>query len=145
METTILIAGLLLSLSVFLLLQRSRRPTPPTITKPTSSALTAVLPSTRTILFSAGSAQLDATAIDQLRQTLDDLAAQPALYVELQGCADSSGNAARNRRLCTERSQAVARYLIDAGLPAERLRTTPGVILPAGAAGRKTTISFHLE
>ena len=78
-----------------------------------------------TINFATGSAKI--AAADQAR--LDDLAQKAkgwtGYIVEVQGYADSTGNAAMNTKLSQARAQAVIDYLVQHGLPIRHI-TAPG-------------------
>jgi outer membrane protein OmpA-like peptidoglycan-associated protein len=78
-----------------------------------------------TINFATGSAKI--AAADQAR--LADLAQkakdQTGYIIEVQGYADSTGNAAMNTKLSQARAQAVIDYLVQHGVPIRHI-TAPG-------------------
>jgi outer membrane protein OmpA-like peptidoglycan-associated protein len=73
------------------------------------------------IHFARASADLDGRS----RPTLDELAriarACPEVLIEIEGHTDAEGTPERNAGLSKRRAEAVAQYLAEAGVDAERL------------------------
>ena len=61
--------------------------------------------------------------VDRLRLAAAALKADPSLVVTLEGHTCSLGSATYNRALGSRRASAVKAYLVDAGVPADRLLT----------------------
>lgn len=75
-----------------------------------------------TISFSLGSAQLDDNALAKIRDVARTLLSMKN-PVTLVGHTDDSGDDARNLALSKQRSEAVRKVLVEAGISAERLST----------------------
>jgi len=60
------------------------------------------------------------SVLDQLAQSLQQY---PNTIVRIEGHTDSTGSAAFNQTLSENRAQAVASYLIQRGVPANRIQT----------------------
>lgn len=111
----------------------------------------AVLSDSRSVNFRSGSAQLD----DDSRYALDQIAEFayrcPDIGIEVGGHTDNVGRASANQRLSQVRAEAVVSYLVDEGLPPERLVATGyGAALPkypndtAANRARNRRIEFKL-
>jgi len=95
----------------------------------------------RGVHFDFDKARLRSDALPILDEAVNALKAHPATDVDVNGYTDSVGSAAYNRRLSERRAAAVADYLEQKGIPAERLFThgfgaTDFVASNATAAGR---------
>jgi outer membrane protein OmpA-like peptidoglycan-associated protein len=90
-----------------------------------------------TVLFAAGQATVSATG----KQDLDTLAKQAkaltGYLIEVEGFADSSGNAVLNEKLSLERSQAVVDYLTEYG------GISPLHLLAPGAMGTSQPVASN--
>lgn len=97
-----------------------------------------------TINFATGSAKI--AAADQAR--LADLAQkakdQTGYIIEVQGYADSTGNAAMNTKLSQARAQAVIDYLVQHGVPIRHI-TAPGAYGETDPAASNETASGRAE
>ena len=96
-----------------------------------------------TVLFDAGRADVSATGKSDLDRLAQQAKALNGYLLEVEGFADSSGNAARNEKLSLERSQAVVDYLTENGvisplhlLAPSAMGTTQPVASNETAAGR---------
>jgi outer membrane protein OmpA-like peptidoglycan-associated protein len=75
-----------------------------------------------TVLFEIGKATLLAESQSLLDDVATVLVQHPEVkYVEVAGHTDSTGKAAKNRKLSQDRAEAVRLYLIDKSVAAERL------------------------
>ncbi len=81
-----------------------------------------VISKTRAIYFRSGSAKLDTTSAPLLDRLADIAQRCPDVTIEVAGHTDSDGSSAANKRLSDARARAVARYLTQRGVGAERLR-----------------------
>ncbi len=75
----------------------------------------------RRTYFDRGSAELDDTAKRTLKSQAAWLKEHPGWYAKLQGHADDPGNAAANQALSAKRAETVMAYLVQEGVPADRL------------------------
>ena len=96
-----------------------------------------------TVFFDAGKADLSATSKSDLGQVAQQAKALSGYLLEVEGFADSSGNASLNEKLSLERSQAVVDYLVENGgisplhlLAPSAMGTTQPVASNETAAGR---------
>lgn len=95
---------------------------------------------TEPITFRRASANIS----DQSRRDLQELARRlqsfPRYYLKVIGHARSDGDAEANRRLARARAEAAARFLVEQGIDADRIRTEaePGM----GAGGEAQSVSF---
>lgn len=78
--------------------------------------------STGAITFASGTAELAPGSRGLLDAVADVLTRYPAILVQVQGHTDSEGTSRSNRRLSQHRADAVAAYLIEAGVPDPALR-----------------------
>ncbi|MEO0830013.1 MAG: OmpA family protein, partial [Pseudomonadota bacterium] len=76
---------------------------------------------TGNIYFGSGSARLDEASRPLLETLADVVARCPNLLVEVAGHTDSDGSEISNRRLSEERARAVAGFLVETGIEADRL------------------------
>lgn len=75
------------------------------------------------ILFPVDSPQLGEQARALLDELVGKLADEPHLHVRVIGHTDSTGPAEHNQRLSERRAESVANYLIEQGIPSERIST----------------------
>ena len=73
------------------------------------------------IEFETGSARLTASAQDQIRSVAEILKAFPSVAIKVGGYTDSTGDAAANRRLSTERARTTMNALVALGVSQQRL------------------------
>ena len=78
--------------------------------------------STGAIVFESGAAELTPASREILDAVADVLVDHPTVSAEVQGHTDSEGGARANRRLSQRRADAVAAYLVSAGVPDPALR-----------------------
>lgn len=77
---------------------------------------------TLNVTFPAGKTILNAASKDEVKKLAEFLKEYPSTYVNIEGHTDSSGNAAANKRLSTQRANAVRESLIkDFGVAADRV------------------------
>ena len=74
------------------------------------------------VYFRTASAEPEPEFRPQVRRLAEFLSAFPEVRLELEGHADRRGSEAFNRRLSERRAAAVRALLLEAGLPAERVR-----------------------
>jgi len=91
------------------------------------AAETAASPADRTLVlkyvtFETGSAQLTELSRYELANVVEAMQANPALKIEVGGHTDNTGEATANQVLSQQRADAVMAYLIDKGIPSDRLR-----------------------
>jgi outer membrane protein OmpA-like peptidoglycan-associated protein len=75
------------------------------------------------ITFSTGSSKLQRDANKHLDKAAEFLLKRRNLQLRIEGHTDSTGNEAKNRELSRRRAEAVKRYLVQRGVPADRLIT----------------------
>lgn len=75
----------------------------------------------RNILFEFDSADLKAESLAVLDQVVEYLRSNPGVSMEIQGHTDNVGTAEYNLRLSSRRAQTVRDYLMNKGIPPERL------------------------
>ena len=80
-------------------------------------------PPLRSVSFAKGGVALATEQRDRLDETVEVLKRFPDLRVELRGHTDSRGTPSSNRGLATRRAEAVARYLVEAGVEQHRVET----------------------
>lgn len=73
------------------------------------------------LFFETGSSTLTANSKYELQNVIDALNNYPNLKVELAGHTDNTGSPEPNQTLSENRAQAAMQYLIDKGVPANRL------------------------
>lgn len=73
------------------------------------------------ILFSRASAELDRRSLPTLRRLAQAAEACPDVTIEVEGHTDAEGTDERNQRLSERRAQAVVDYLVERGVPIERM------------------------
>lgn len=76
-----------------------------------------------TVLFKAGRPELLPSASPVLNQLATELKSRPRLQLRIAGHADKLGEPDKNQTLSEQRAEAVKVFLVQAGVPAERLRT----------------------
>lgn len=76
----------------------------------------------RNVFFETGSAALLPTSTAELGRLVALLQETPALRIQISGHTDDVGDDASNQTLSENRAKAVYEYLIQNGIPAERLR-----------------------
>src|SRR3954471_19023184 len=76
------------------------------------------------IRFESGRAVIDPDSAGLLDRLTETAMRCPAANVEIAGHTDADGNDSFNQQLSERRAQAVADYLVQAGLPAERFTAT---------------------
>jgi OOP family OmpA-OmpF porin len=97
-----------------------------------------------TINFKTGSAKIapeDQARLADLAQKAKD---QTGYIIEIQGYADSTGNAAMNTKLSQARAQAVIDYLVQHGVPVRHI-TAPGAYGETDPAASNETSSGRAE
>ena len=75
------------------------------------------------ITFSTGSAKLRRDASKHLDQAAEFLLKRRNLQLRIEGHTDSTGNESKNRELSRRRAESVKRYLVQRGVPPDRLIT----------------------
>jgi OOP family OmpA-OmpF porin len=75
-----------------------------------------------TIRFESGRATIDPDSQGLLDRLIEAALRCPTANIEVAGHTDSDGDPAANQALSAKRAQSVADYLIQAGLPADRLK-----------------------
>jgi OOP family OmpA-OmpF porin len=76
------------------------------------------------IRFESGSATISADSAGLLDRLAEIALRCPAAAIEIVGHTDADGDAAANQALSEARAKAVADYLVKAGLPADRFKTS---------------------
>jgi len=97
-----------------------------------------------TVNFKTGSAKIapeDQARLADLAQKAKD---QTGYIIEIQGYADSTGNAAMNTKLSQARAQAVIDYLVQHGVPIRHI-TAPGAYGETDPAASNETASGRAE
>jgi OmpA-OmpF porin, OOP family len=97
-----------------------------------------------TVTFKTGSAKIapeDQARLADLAQKAKD---QTGYIIEVQGYADSTGNAAMNTKLSQARAQAVIDYLVQHGVPIRHI-TAPGAYGETDPAASNETASGRAE
>ena len=97
-----------------------------------------------TVNFKTGSAKIapeDQARLADLAQKAKD---QTGYIIEIQGYADSTGNAAMNTKLSQARAQAVIDYLVQHGVPIRHI-TAPGAYGETNPAASNETASGRAE
>jgi OOP family OmpA-OmpF porin len=74
------------------------------------------------ILFSRASAELDRRSLPTLRRLAQAAETCPDVSIEIEGHTDAEGIDERNQPLSERRAQAVADYLVERGVPIERMK-----------------------
>ena len=77
-----------------------------------------------TVLFRLGTPELLPESGPALEQLAAELQARPGLRIEVAGHTDRIGEPQKNQVLSGQRAEAVKAYLVQAGIAAERIRTT---------------------
>jgi OOP family OmpA-OmpF porin len=76
------------------------------------------------IRFESGSATINVDSAGLLDRLAEIALRCPAAGIEIIGHTDGDGDAAANQALSEARAKAVADYLVKAGLPADRFKTS---------------------
>jgi outer membrane protein OmpA-like peptidoglycan-associated protein len=87
----------------------------------TESVRKALLDYAKTILFDTGKATIKPASEDVLGNIADILDDYPNVQFRIEGHTDSTGSEQTNQRLSQERAQSVMNYLIEKGIPSERM------------------------
>jgi outer membrane protein OmpA-like peptidoglycan-associated protein len=100
------------------------------------------------VTFDAGSARLRNSAGGHLDRTAEFLLKRRSLQLRIEGHTDDSGAEKKNRNLSRQRAEAVKKYLMRRGVPAERLITvgmaaTHPVSSNRTEAGRRANRRYH--
>jgi OOP family OmpA-OmpF porin len=74
------------------------------------------------IRFETGRAAIDPDSAGLLDRLIETAMRCPAANIEIAGHTDADGNDGLNQELSEKRAQAVADYLVRAGLPADRFK-----------------------
>ncbi|ABD90449.1 OmpA family protein [Rhodopseudomonas palustris] len=74
------------------------------------------------IRFESGRATIDPDSVGLLDRLIETALRCPTATIEIAGHTDGDGDGAFNQTLSEKRAQAVAEYMVRAGLPAERFR-----------------------
>ncbi len=75
------------------------------------------------ITFSTGSSKLRSSAGKYLDEAAEFLLKRPDLQLRIEGHTDNTGSEKKNRDLSKKRAEAVKRYLVQRGVPRDRLIT----------------------
>jgi OOP family OmpA-OmpF porin len=75
----------------------------------------------RNILFNFNKADLIADSFSVLDQVIEYLKANPGISMEIQGHTDNIGTQGYNLNLSRRRAESVRTYLVEKGIPPERL------------------------
>jgi outer membrane protein OmpA-like peptidoglycan-associated protein len=75
------------------------------------------------IFFATGKSDIMPQSYNALQHLLELLRQHPDVHIELRGHTDNQGTADFNMRLSLARAEAVANYLIERGINAQRLST----------------------
>ena len=87
----------------------------------TEAVRKALLDYAKTILFDTGKSTIkpeSGAVLDNIADILDDY---PNVRFRIEGHTDSTGSAERNQSLSQERAQSVMNYLIEKGIPSNRM------------------------
>ena len=87
----------------------------------TESVRKALLDYAKTILFDTGKATIKPASEEVLTNIADILDDYPNVQFRIEGHTDSTGSEKTNQRLSQERAQSVMNYLIEKGIPSERM------------------------
>lgn len=102
------------------------------------------------ITFSTGSSKLRRDANKHLDQAAEFLLKRRNLQLRIEGHTDNTGNETKNRELSRRRAEAVKRYLVQRGVPADRLITvgmaaSQPVKSNQSQAGRKANRRYQFQ
>jgi|GEM_PF-2459011 len=134
-------------------LNNTPAPTPPTIitntvVPPSPTARDAIAGREKQLVFfNLGAAKLDAPSMQIIQSVAQLMNQYPEIYAELEGYTDSSGNADANLILSGKRATAVQNFLVQYGIPANRLIAIPRGEDPASNAsyGRRVAIKLNIR
>ena len=102
------------------------------------------------ITFSTGSAKLRRDASKHLDQAAEFLLKRRNLQLRIEGHTDNTGNESKNRELSRRRAESVKRYLVQRGVPPDRLITvgmasSQPVKSNKSQAGRKANRRYQFQ
>jgi len=99
------------------------------------------------VFFNLGAAKLDAPSMQIIQSVAQLMNQYPEIYAELEGYTDPSGNADANLILSGKRATAVQNFLVQYGIPANRLIAIPRGEDPASNAsyGRRVAIKLNIR
>ncbi len=98
-----------------------------------------------TVLFDSGKADVSASGKKDLDTIAQQAKALDGYLIEVEGFADSSGNAAQNEKLSLERSQAVIDYLTESGGVSPLHLLAPGAMGTSQPAASNETAAGRAE
>lgn len=94
------------------------------------------------IVFARGTGELTEQSRRALSRLAETLRTFPNYYVHVRGHARTDGDADANRQLAERRAAAAAEFLLEAGIPAARVRAVSAA--PSGAGGESQSVTFVL-
>jgi outer membrane protein OmpA-like peptidoglycan-associated protein len=97
------------------------------------------------ILFEVNKTNFTAVATKELDELSDYLKKNPAITIEIEGYADSSGTGTDNVKLSTQRAKTVYDYLLSKGIAASRMRYKGMGGLKSGDASRNRKVKIVLS
>lgn len=102
------------------------------------------------VTFDTGSSRLRSSAGAHLDRTAEFLLKRRNLQLRIEGHTDNSGAERKNRNLSRQRAEAVKKYLMQRGVPADRLITvgmasSRPVSSNRTEAGRRANRRYHFE
>lgn len=106
------------------------------------------------VQYDTGSANLKASSYGQLNSVVKVLKSYPKVTLELGGHTDARGDAGKNQTLSQQRAESVKKYLVQKGIPANRLSTKgygskqpldKGTTAAAYAKNRRTEVKVTKE
>lgn len=110
---------------------------PSAATAPTTPPAVQCVGATGVVYFDLGSTSLNADSETSLRDIANARRAECATQITLTGHTDSTGSAARNRQIATQRAAAVQAQLVTLGVPSEEIAVgVAGENVPQGAEDR---------
>jgi len=74
------------------------------------------------VYFNLGDATVLPESYDQLNQLADYLKNNPKLKIQIEGHTDNRGDADANKKLSLDRAYKVREYLVNKGIPGERIK-----------------------
>jgi hypothetical protein len=98
------------------------------------------------IYFSIGKSELTQAQQQQLDIVANLVLTQPESTVELQGFADETGAAEKNKLLAQQRAHAAQSYLRNKGIKAERILVLPAIVQGSGdEKERKVLVNIYVD
>jgi len=91
------------------------------------------------IVFARGASTLREQSQRELTELAGTLASWPQYYLLVRGHARADGDPEANRGLAEDRAQAVVEFLVQQGVPSQRVRHQS---MPPGGAGESQSVSF---